>query len=66
MAKYGTIECWVPGCCQLDNLEHVKNCYGYSARLVDDGDPMKVITYLNELDLERFRKFKTSLTNFNT
>ena len=66
LARYGTTECWVPGCCQQDNLEHVKQCYGYSAKLKESGDPMDLVLYLNELDIERFKKFKTSLVHYDT
>ena len=62
--KLGTIECLVPGCGQEDSLEHVQECYGYSTKFKDNFSPMEWIEYLNNLDLERFSKYKTSLTRW--
>ena len=64
LKKLGTIECLVPGCCQEDSLEHVQECYGYSTKFKDNFSPTEWIKYLSDLDLERFSKYKTSLTKW--
>ena len=65
LKKYGTLECVVPGCCQEDTLEHAKTCYGYDTKYRDDMSPQEWVTYLSDLDIERFRKYKTSLIKYN-
>ena len=62
--KLGTIECLVPGCCQEDSLQHVQECYGCSTKFKDSFSPLEWIEYLSNLDMERFSKFKTSLTRW--
>ena len=65
MKRYGTIECVVPGCGQPDTLQHAMECYGYVTKFKEGGSPHEWVEFLSELDLERFKKYKTSLTRFN-
>ena len=64
LKEFGTLECVVPGCCQLDTLEHAHLCHGYSTVYRDNFSPHEWVKYLSDLDLERFRKYHTSLTRF--
>ena len=64
LKEFGTLECVVPGCCQLDTLDHAKVCYGYSTVYRDNFSPHEWVQYLSDLDIERFRRYKTSLTRF--
>ena len=62
MRKFGTIECVVPGCGQDDTLSHAHECYGYSTKYREDFNPYEWVEYLSQLDLERFSKYKASIT----
>ena len=62
MRKFGTIECVVPGCGQDDTLSHAHECCGYSTKYREDFNPHEWVEYLSQLDLERFSKYKTSIT----
>ena len=66
LKKYGSVECLVPHCREMDELNHVKECDGYTARLRDDAGPYEFIDYLAELELERNQKFNKSLINHKT
>ena len=66
LKRYGSIECVVPGCHQDDTLEHALECYGYSTKFKEGGSPHEWAKFLSDLDVERFRKYRTSLTRFNT
>ena len=65
LKKYGTLECVVPGCCQLDTLDHAMQCYGYSTKYKEGSSPTAWFEYISALDLERFQKYKTSLIKYN-
>ena len=62
LKKYGTTECVVPGCGKEDTLEHAKECYGYTTQFKEEFSPLEWVEYLSKLDLERFAKYKTSIT----
>ena len=62
MRKFGTIECVVPGCGQVDTLSHAHECFGYSTKYREDFNPLEWVEYLSQLDLERFSKYKSSIT----
>ena len=62
LKTHGTTECVVPGCGQEDTLKHAQECFGYSTSYREDFSPIEWIEYLSQLDLERFNKYKTSLT----
>ena len=64
--KYGGIQCVVPGCVQDDTLDHIQECYGYTSKFIDDGDPNTWVEYLCNVDRERFAKYRTSLIDFRT
>ena len=61
-----SIDCLVPYCREPDSLEHVKVCKGYTAKVKEDAGPYEFIEYLAELELERNKTFRRSLTNFKT
>ena len=66
--KYGTSQCWVPGCTGLDTLDHVMTtCQGYKARRGKDvGIKSEFIDYLHELNRERVSRFRTSLVHWKS
>ena len=66
--KYGTVQCWVPGCTGKDTLEHVMSeCQSYNTkRGKDEGVPEDWIEFLYTLNKERFQRFKTSLVNWKS
>ena len=64
LREFGTLECVVPSCCELDTLEHAKGCHGYSTQYRDNFSPLEWVKYLSDLDIERFSKYKTSFTRF--
>ena len=66
LKKYGTLDCVVPGCGEPDTLEHIMECHGYSTKFKQGGSPHEWIEFLSTIDLERFKKYRTSLTRFNT
>ena len=47
-------------------MTQLQECYGYSTKFKDDGDPNSWIEFLCEIDKERFAKYKTSLIDFRT
>ena len=66
--KYGTSQCWVPGCTGMDTLEHVMtSCQGYKAKRGKDvGIKADFIDYLHELNRERVSRFRTSLVHWKS
>ncbi len=66
LSKHGNLDCLTPGCCQVDSLEHVQLCYGYSERPKQGGNHEDWSDFLLRLERERVRKFgpRYSLVNF--
>ena len=66
MKAQGSLECLVRGCCQLDSIQHIKNCYGYKSRPNVSGTHEQWYEYLVSLENERVSLFgaKYSLINF--
>ena len=66
--KYGTTQCWVPGCTGKDTLDHVREtCQGYKVKQGKDvGIEEEFIDFLHELNRERISKFRTSLVNWKS
>ena len=65
MKKLGSTHCYVGVCGGEDSLEHVSQCFGYSAVPSGDGSEKAQAEYLVELNRERMKKFKTSLIYFD-
>ena len=49
-----------------DTLEHVSQCFGYSARPKGDGSEKSQAEYLIELNKERIKKFNLPLIHFKS
>ena len=66
--KYGSTQCWVPGCTGVDTFDHVREtCQGYTTKQgKDKGIEDEFIEFLYELNQERVSRFRTSLVNWKS
>ena len=64
--KLGSTECLVRVCGGEDNIEHVSQCFGYSARPTGDGSEQSQADYLLALHKERTQKYKFPLIHFKS
>ena len=66
--KYGSTQCWVPGCTGVDTYSHVtETCQGYITKQGKDvGKQSDLIDFLYQLNRERVKRFKTSLVNWKS
>ena len=58
--KYGSTECFTRVCGGQDDLDHVSQCPGYTARLKGPSEKEQA-EYLRELHVERTKKFNKPL-----
>ena len=64
LRKFGSTACIVPHCPGIDNLAHVRECYGYKTKpgkYAFKGNEEELGDYLDALDAERFGVFRAPL-----
>ena len=63
LKTYGSTDCLIKVCGGQDDLDHVSQCFGYTARPGYDGSEKSQAEYLVELHKERTKKFKLPLVH---
>ena len=63
--KLGSTHCYVGTCGGDDSLDHVSQCFGYSAVPSLDGSKRSQVEYLVELNRERMKRFGTALIYYD-
>ena len=63
--KLGSTHCYIGVCGGEDSLEHVSQCFGYSAVPSGDGSERSQVEYLVELNKERMKRFGTALIYYD-
>ena len=61
LKTHGSTDCLIKVCGGQDDLDHVSQCFGYTARPGYDGSEKSQAEYLVELHKERTKKFKLPL-----